>query len=56
MGNEATVDSKRRQLLLSISHYKEALRIFTKVFGPIQQRAVDAAFYLATVSDELSSL
>jgi hypothetical protein len=47
--------SKRKEhLSLSKSYFKEALRIFTKVFGPGHPDTIDAASALSIISLVLS--
>jgi NADPH-dependent 7-cyano-7-deazaguanine reductase QueF len=47
---ESTIESKRTFQTLGISHQKEAIRIFTKVFGPSHSITVDAKSRFTYVS------
>jgi tetratricopeptide (TPR) repeat protein len=50
------IDSKRAQLLLAKSHFEEAFRIYTKLYGPTYSETLKTAYHLEKVSSELSRM
>jgi hypothetical protein len=53
---QSTVDAKQTQLLLAKSHFVEALRIQSKVYGPTHPNTVQTASELNIVSEDFSHL
>jgi hypothetical protein len=53
---QATVDLQRKQLLLAKSYFEEALRIYSKIDGPIHLDTVKASSLLDVALSELSQI
>jgi hypothetical protein len=53
---QPTVDAKRTQLLLAKSHFVEALRIQSKVYGPTHPSTVKTASHLNIISEASSQI
>jgi hypothetical protein len=51
---DLTSEERKEHLQLSKSYYTEALRIYTKIFGPAHRDTIDSASNLSDISDLLS--
>jgi hypothetical protein len=53
-GTDLSTDERKEHLRLSVSHFTEALRINTKIFGPDHHDTIDVASDLSIISRTLS--
>jgi tetratricopeptide (TPR) repeat protein len=53
---QAIVDSQQTQLLLAKSYFEEAIRIYSKIYGPTHLETVEAVSILADILRELSEI
>jgi tetratricopeptide (TPR) repeat protein len=51
-----TIETKKENLLLSESKYKESLRIYTTIYSPDYPRTLETSFYLSIISHKLSEV